>query len=274
MLWLRQGILRNSKSSNKLSTNKLFVLYFLMIFFISQRIIAKEGILHGIGEFGFTNTSGNTETQNVYAKLGMNYQYNLWKHDLRLNALRADEENEITAERYETIANTHYHLSKLKYLFGIFQYENDRFNGYDYQTSIGSGYGRKVLDKKRIKLELKAGLGIKKYEFEPTNQLGLYGILILGLNYSQKIGTHSELIEEILVETGSDNTFIRSDTGFMTHIIHNLALKVSLSIRYNSDIPNIVNSGDEDNDGVYDEIFTEKIKHTDTITAITLVYNF
>ena len=71
----------------------------------------------------------------------------------------------------------------------------------------------------------------------------------------KKIGTHSEFTQDIRVEGGEDNVYTESDTGFKVNIMENLAMKLSVLVKNNSDVA------------------AEK-KKTDTITAVTVVYGF
>jgi len=54
----------------------------------------------GEGEFGFTQTTGNTDTQNLIGKLGINYLKQSWEHTFNIASLRAEDSNKLTAESY------------------------------------------------------------------------------------------------------------------------------------------------------------------------------
>ena len=69
------------------------------------------------------------------------------------------------------------------------------------------------------------------------------------------ISETSSLKEELSVEGGSDNTYTESNTELKVKINAALAMKVTFSVKNNSDVP-------------------VGIKHTDTTTAVTLVYDF
>jgi putative salt-induced outer membrane protein len=150
---------------------------------------------------------------------------------------------------------SNYLLSDKSYLFGKLRYEEDSFNGYDYQASLILGYGRQIIDTERTGLKLEAGIGWREGELEIITETNDETVGFLGLSFRQKIGSHSEFTQEFQVEGGSNNVYSESDTGFKVNIMENLAMKLSLLVKNNSDVPPD----------------TEK---TDTITAVTLVYNF
>jgi putative salt-induced outer membrane protein len=218
-------------------------------------VAAKEGTFSGEGELGITNTSGNTETQNVIARLGIEYHKFSWIHQAHLEMLRSETENETTAERYEALLESDYFLSKINYLFTELRYEDDRFTGYDYQGVLAVGYGRKLINTNNTQLKLTGAVGIKQYQLETADEAERGGVAILGLKYSHKIEPYSEFFQILRAEIASDNSYGKSETGFKVNFMENLALKLSLSITHNTDVPS-------------------DVKNTDTISAVTLVYGF
>ena len=214
----------------------------------------------GEGELGFTLTTGNTETQNLATKLAVGYRLSQWEHTLKLNAFRAEDHSELTAENYGLKWQSNYDLFKEEeqYLFGKFRYEEDRFSGFEYQSSLLFGYGHRVFNTEERGLNLEAGIGIGSHQKEfygESESSDNQAIAYLGLNYRQKIGSHSEFTQELKVEGGSENVYSESLSGFKVSVTEKVALKLSLLIKNNSDVPPD----------------TEK---TDTVTAVTLVYGF
>ncbi len=236
-----------------------------------QIAVAEETPWKGEGELGITQTSGNTENQNIIAKLGLIHERALWKHEAKLEALRAEDDEKLTAERYELTWQSDYKLSETSYVFGKFRYEDDSFTGYNYQASLSAGYGYKVFDTDTDSLKLEAGIGVRTFELEDTIEseketVDVFGlelessgeseaIGVLGLNYMRKIGSNTEFTQDFLIEGGSENVYSKSDTGLKVNMTDKLALKLSLMIKNNS------------------EVAADKEK-TDMISAVTLVYNF
>ena len=212
---------------------------------------------NGQGELGFAQTTGNTEVQSLSSKLALGYKKLLWEHGLELEALRSEDETKVTAERYQLKWQTNYHLTpKIDYLFGKFRYEDDRFSGYDYQGSLLVGYGHQVINTERTGLKLEAGVGIGRHQrLEIFSESDDQMLGFVGLNFRHKIGDHSEFTQDFRVEGGSENIYSESETGFQVSVMRNLALKLSLLIKNNSDVP----------------LNTEK---NDTLTTINLVYTF
>lgn len=233
----------------------------LAISLCTQVVVAEdipETPWTGEGDFGFTLTTGNSENQSLVTNLAVGYRLASWEHTLKLNALRAEDDSELSAESYGLKLQSNYNLfkGKEKYLFGKFRYDEDRFSGYEYQTSLLLGYGHRVFDTKERGLNLEAGIGIGQNQIDIFNQSSDgQAIAFLGLNYRQKIGSHSEFTQDLKVEGGSENVYSESNTGFKVSVTKTLAMKLSLLVKNNSDVP------------------SDKEK-TDTVTAVTLVYDF
>ena len=230
----------------------------LAVSFCIPMVAAEEGDgWNGQGELGFAQTTGNTEVQSLSTRLKLGYKKLSWEHELELEALRSEDEEKVTAERYGLDWKTSYHLTPdINYLFGKLRYEDDRFSGYDYQGSLIAGYGHQLIKQERTDLKVEAGVGMGRHQrleifSESEDQL----LGFLRLNFRQKIGDHSVFTQDFRVEGGSENIYNESETGFQVAVMENLALKLSLLIKNNSDVP----------------ANTEK---TDTLTTVNLVYSF
>lgn len=73
--------------------------------------------------------------------------------------------------------------------------------------------------------------------------------------YEWKLSDTATFTQDLLVESGAENTYLESKTALSASLVGNLALVVSYTIKSNSDVP----------------LGTEK---TDTFTALALEYAF
>jgi len=209
---------------------------------------------HGEGEFGLAITSGNSNTETLNGRLKLINNTGLWRHTLGLEALFVSDSDATTAERYTFGYKADRKISDYDYLFGAFRYDNDRFSGFDFQSSLTVGYGRRLFEHSRSRLDIEAGAG---YRFSETadgvnqNQVisRFYG------DYEYKVSENALFSQSLLIESGSDNTFTESVTAFKVGFAEKLALKLSLTARNNSDTPVGTTS-------------------TDTISAASVVYSF
>lgn len=75
------------------------------------------------------------------------------------------------------------------------------------------------------------------------------------MEFETALTANTSLVDTLLVEAGSDNTFAQNDIGVAVSINEALALKAGLQARHNTDV-------------------WPTVKKTDTLTTLNLVYSF
>ena len=208
----------------------------------------------GEGEFGYVATSGNTDTANLKARLGLVNERDQWRHTAALEALNTSDSDTTTAERYAASWQTDYKFAEFEYVFGRLQYETDKFSGYDYRISETIGYGRRVLHRDNMTLDLEAGPGARQSKLD-TGESQNEMIFRLAGRYAWQITEQSRFTQDLSFDIGEDATISRSVTAVQASIVGNLAMKLSYTVENVSDVP-------------------PGVKKTDTETAATLVYSF
>ena len=210
-------------------------------------------------ELGLVITDGNTETQNINAKYELEQEWIKWKNKFKLEAYNSSEDESTSAEKYLLSDQLDYLIDDNDYLFGRLSYEDDRFSGFDYQATISFGYGHRFLDNDLHTLDLEIGPGYRVSKISMTattdSDTKEEGIVRAGLDYNLKLSETATFQEEFTVEAGSDVTITKSVTSLKAQISGKLAMKISLTVKNTSEVPD----GKEE---------------TDTETAVTLVYSF
>merc|ERR1711964_25825 len=83
----------------------------------------------------------------------------------------ADEET--TAEEYQVALESDYKFDEQQYWFVRGSWEDDRFSGYDFESTLSTGYGNRVWQVgERSFLDLSAGLGYRYNKLEEVNDDG------------------------------------------------------------------------------------------------------
>lgn len=225
--------------------------------------VSAHAELTGKGEAGLVISSGNTETETANVKLKLAHEREKWKNEFGLAGLYASDEVETTAQRWEVFGQSDYNFSPKTFWFGAIRYEDDRFSGFEYQSTLSTGLGRKFVDTDRTKFVGTAGVGYKVFEtrdaFDDAGVLIEEGdrfddIVFRGtLDFDHKLTETTSLLDKFIVEAGADNTFYQNDLSIQVKMTDVLALAVGYSVRHNTDPP----------------IGFEK---TDTLTTVNLVY--
>lgn len=208
----------------------------------------------GSGELGYVATTGNTDTSNLTAKLGLVNERERWRHSLGLEALKSEDDGETSAERYFAAWQSDYKFSEKAYMFGRLSYEDDKFSGYEYRTTETVGYGRHVLNTDTMKLDLEAGPGARQSKLETGNTENEM-ILRLAGRFAWQISANAKFTQDLSADIGEDTTVGKSVTAVQASIINNLAMKLSFTAKHTTDVP-------------------DDVDKTDTETAVTLVYDF
>ncbi len=208
----------------------------------------------GAAELGFIMNRGNTDSDSLNAQLRVENTRQQWRHRAEAKVLRITEEDTTTAESYEVSGRSDYLLDDNDYLFGSLRYESDEFAGYDRRTTEVVGYGHQFLKRESMHLKGELGAGGRQTKFVDGSDDN-ESIVRVGLDYKWQISKTSSFSEVVYVEHGSNNTYTESVTALTAKINNSLAMKVSYTIKDNSDP-------------------RPGFENTDTRTAITLVYDF
>lgn len=218
--------------------------------------IAEEdaGPWSGKAGLGYLATSGNSENSSLNAQLVLSYDLESWHHQFHAQAIGSVSNDVTTAERYQAGFKSKFDFTEFDYIFGLVNWEKDRFSGYREQTSEAIGYGRRLLNSDTQILNVELGVGAKQADLsDGTRETGT--IARLGADYLWKFSDSAEFTQLLAVETGSGNTYIESVTAISAQLMQSLALGVSYTIKNNSDVP----------------VGSEK---TDTFTAVNIEYSF
>lgn len=209
----------------------------------------------GSGEFGLVKTTGNTETESLILGLEFIKEQDKWRHRAAANVLSADDKGVTNAKRYGFEWQTDYKLDDKSWILGAFRYESDEFSAFDNQQTLTLGYGRNLIDNAVNKLVGEIGIGYRDSELAATGISNSEAIFRGVLDYTHQLTDNSEFTNRLLVESGSDNTFIQNLAGLSVSMNDKFALKIGFEYRNNSDVPPGVDA-------------------TDTITSANLVFKF
>lgn len=209
----------------------------------------------GEAELGFVKTSGNTDTETFNAKAGVVNERRRLRHTGKLDVLTASHDGTETAERYFLTGKSDYKLSGVSYLFVLLSYEDDRFTGYDYRASESVGYGRTVIDRAGLTLDLEGSVGARQSQLVTTGEETGEAVVRIAGALKWVISDAAEFTQDLESEVGEDATITRSVSALTTTVAGSLAAKFAVHVKHTSDVP-------------------AGIDRTDTETSTTLVYSF
>ncbi|MEO9080379.1 MAG: DUF481 domain-containing protein [Rhodanobacter sp.] len=242
---------------------------------------ANNGGWSGSGEFGFASATGNSRSQNINAKLGLNQENEQWKNTFFVDALRSKSQQKIvdattgntieqfntTANRYDGGASVGLKLDPRSYIVTAARYEHDDFGANLWQGTVSLGYGYIAMKDAHTELSFEIGPGYKRYRPADTfsvfnnasvrQQQSIEGEAIARgqVNYKYKLSANTAFEDTLLMEAGSKNTYLQNDAGLAVSMTQKLALKVGFQVRHNTSVQ-------------------PGVKKSDTLTTTNLVYSF
>ncbi len=194
------------------------------------------GVWAGDLGFGFSRTTGNTETQNLSAMFEVTSESQKWKQLFYIDYLNNSTNDETTADRIFSRLQSNYKVTKRGYVFGAASYDQDEFSGYEYQATASLGYGHRVVDLEKFLLNLEIGAGYRQSETDigdtESNAIGRGA-----LDFTWHISDTSKFTQRLVVEPGQDNTTTRSESVLHAAIYGNLGVRLGYIVKHNSEVP-------------------------------------
>lgn len=213
-------------------------------------------------ELGLLLTTGNTKESNLNSRLGLKHEIESWRNLGEFSSAYSKGDGHTTSEKYRAELETNYKFTQDQYWFLRGWYDDDRFSGYDYQTSVTTGYGQRVWEAgERSYLDLSAGLGYRVGELREPDADGHnkeeQGIGRLAARFDYEISDTALFRQKLSSEIGLDDgaSVNESETSLQATIRNNLSMKLAYRVKNVSDAP-------------------ADSKSTDTETSISLLYGF
>ena len=196
----------------------------------------ETGPWAGKATLGYLATSGNTENATLNTGLEVSYTVGNWVHLAEAFALNASENEATSAEAYELGWKSERRLTEHDFLYGRLQWRKDRFGGYATQFSQTIGYGRRLIDAEKHKLNAELGLGGRQSELQDATEEDEI-VYTGGLFYQWQFSETAEFRQSLTAEAGDENTYSQSVTAVSAKLFGDLALVASYTIKHNSDVP-------------------------------------
>jgi len=119
----------------------------------------SEGPWSGSVAIGYLSISGNTESTTFTSNAEGKWDGERWHHSVLGGALGKSEEKVTTSEAYKAAYQGKFDLSGRTYLFGLRDYNKNRFSSYDQQVFQTLGIGQRIIkkDKHELNGEISAG---------------------------------------------------------------------------------------------------------------------
>ncbi|WP_171022358.1 DUF481 domain-containing protein [Thalassotalea litorea] len=170
---------------------------------------------------------------------------------------------ETTDQKWSSTIQSNYTFERggKNYGFGFGSYEDDRFNGFEYQSSIAAGWGRRWFEDDISYFDAEIGPGYKIDELsnpQPDEDKTQKAFIVrTAATYETRVFESiqfKQIVSAELAPKSGESSKYKSITAFSTQLIDALALKFAFTVDYNSKVQG-------------------NIQKTRTETSLTLVYS-
>ncbi len=197
----------------------------------------KSAVWSGKGQLGFSMASGNSDSDNLSGAIELKRETEKWVSESKLEAYYASSDDVTTADRFVFSGKTGYKWTDADHFFYASRYENDDFSGYDYTMSASLGWGHKFFESDKSKLLTELALGYKTQAVDADRTKENSAIAVGKMDYMRQITETTKFEDVLLVEAGSDNTYIQNDMGIALKVNEAIAVKLNYQFRHNTDAP-------------------------------------
>jgi len=198
---------------------------------------APQSSWKNILEFSLANTTGNSETTAFASKFASEFDTAAhWKFYFDAFFTYVETDGSESANRLLLEAKTEYDLTAKLFLLLQADYTQDKFQGFDYRTTIGPGIGYRFWDSEAKSLKIFASATYRVDEFRseglPSEQ---YAALSGSIEYEQQLNENVTIGNDLDFHTQvdeTDNYRIVNDLRLKVKLTSNLNLGVSYGVHY------------------------------------------
>ena len=245
---------------------------------VSYAVNAKDAVkekpaITASAELGFLFKTGNTKSGDIKAGFNLKHEKEKWRSVVAFNILAkkleteddaGDKEFETTDNKWDILGQTNYTIGEegKNYLYGNLAYEQDKFSGFESQSSFSAGWGRHWYETKTSSFFADVGPGIK-YDVTRATETNAETSSTNLIIQAQALYTHkfNDFVEfkqffvaRQATESG-ENSVYKSETSVTAQLIDALQLKFALRIDHDTEVE-------------------PEFENTNTETSMTLIYNF
>lgn len=245
----------------------------LVSYTVSAQDAEKKSAYSASAELGFLYKTGNTKSADIKAGFNVKHEKDKWKTAVAFNILAKKTETkddagkksfESTDNKWDILAQTNYTIgaAEKNYLYGNLSYEQDKFSGFESQSSFSAGWGRQWFKTETSTLFADIGPGVQYDVTRATDSvpsksdsnLIIQAQALYTHQFNEFVAFKQYLVAKQATASG-ENSVYKSETSVTAKLIDALQLKFAVRIDYDTE----VESGFE---------------NTNTETSMTLIYSF
>ena len=208
--------------------------------------IHQGELLYGDTEFGFIVSRGNTNSTSFKFKGNLYQDFDSWRNQFKIDTLYKRDKNEATgddevsADRIFISAQGNYKVGVKNASFFIYgDYEEDKFSGLDFKSTLATGYGNRLYEgvKNQVDFDIGPGLYRSVAVGEADDDSTKTGYLLrLALQWERTVSKRTRFNQDVSIEQSLSglNSRLKSETSLISQVMGAVSLKFAYLYRYNS----------------------------------------
>ncbi len=180
--------------------------------------------------------TGNIDNENFSVSTGVTSTYERYKNELKGNFSSVDLKNGKSENIYKVNNKLKYEMSSDNYVFGEFDYANDKSWGINHRVSGLTGYGHKLLSNDDFSLTGEAGVGMRKTYYSRMTDEGSY-LGKLGALMDWELTDAIKFQNNTYVAFTEENRQTVSENSIKAYVIDNAYVKGSFDVENNNHNP-------------------------------------
>ena len=200
----------------------------------------KGEMLYGDTEFGFILSRGNINSTSFKLKGNLYQDFEKWRNQFKIDSLYKRDENDdtgdsdVTANRVFVSAQGNYKVGVKNSSFFIYgDYEEDQFSGLKFKSTIATGYGARVYQGTKNKVDIDIGPGLYRSVADEDSTVSeseesKTGYLLrVAMQWERLVSKRTRFNQDVSIEQSLSglNSRLKSETALISQVIGAVSLK-------------------------------------------------
>ncbi len=194
---------------------------------------------HGAFGAGLSSSSGLALTTSLNSTDRIRDNVGVWSYGANLSYNYFSYNGVAGVDRLLATLNVRraFRSAPVDFVVGAVRYDRNLFDGYNHYFVETMNAGRKVIDTRRMHLDLEAGGGARQNFFPASGGSQVEPVVDLAMDYVWHMRPGTRFSEHVSVMGTPSGTLITSTSGVTTTLIFDLALKFSEQVIHYSWLP-------------------------------------
>ncbi len=191
----------------------------------------------GSVELGATLTTGDTDEKALTSAFDLVNERARWRHKLGASFDFTRTAGATTKQALAAYYQLDYKFSERLYAFGRFEYDDDRFSGFDWELQEAVGVGYRLFQGDTYFFDVEGGVIYEQMKLTATgmtdSQFGGRANAIFNWDISETFSLNNETT--VLVTEGGES--LENTIAVQTKITDSISGKLSFNVEWESDVP-------------------------------------